>query len=308
MKKTLINILCAFIPVKKYRKKARIYLINHLITFSTKQYILNIDYFLKTYFQQNKITASGNLREFQLATLKILKEVDRVCKEANITYWIDYGTLLGAIRNGGFIPWDDDIDISMMREDYKTFQEVFQKHCKNGYYAEFITTKGKCHFLKIKHHDVPSISLDIFPYDTLPAKLSLDENIRFSHSLDKLSRYLKKKNLVSDKDEYTDVFEKYQNEMLIKNIQPNNGKSVFIGSDYRQGTPFLVFDYESMFPLTTVEFEGEKFPAPCDWDKHLTFLYRDYMVYPQTLDVHTNIASLSLADILSIKDFINKKP
>ena len=116
------------------------------------------------------------------------------------------------------------------------------------------------------------------------------------------------KNLVSDKDEYTDVFEKYQNEMLIKNIQPNNGKSVFIGSDYRQGTPFLVFDYESMFPLTTVEFEGEKFPAPCDWNKHLTFLYRDYMVYPQTLDVHTNIASLSLADILSIKDFINKKP
>lgn len=64
----------------------------------------------------------SSLREVQLFDLQILKDVVRVCDNNNIKYMISSGTLLGAVRHGGFIPWDDDIDVDMPLSDYKNFE------------------------------------------------------------------------------------------------------------------------------------------------------------------------------------------
>ena len=64
------------------------------------------------------------LRACQLKQLSILEEIDRICQKHQIGYWLDGGTLLGAVRHGGFIPWDDDIDIAIPRTDYERFREV----------------------------------------------------------------------------------------------------------------------------------------------------------------------------------------
>lgn len=64
------------------------------------------------------------LRRLQLAELEILKDIDRVCREYDIAYWLDSGTVLAARRHGGFIPWDDDIDLGMPRDDYERFLDV----------------------------------------------------------------------------------------------------------------------------------------------------------------------------------------
>lgn len=70
----------------------------------------------------------GSIRDIQLETVRIMDNIDSICKENGLTYFLGYGTLLGAVRYKGYIPWDDDIDLQMPRKDYEKFLEL----CKNG--------------------------------------------------------------------------------------------------------------------------------------------------------------------------------
>lgn len=110
------------------------------------------------YYKKNNIDittlppATGQLRDIQLANLALLKELDYVCKQNGLQYWLDGGTLLGAVRHKGFIPWDDDIDVSMMRNDYLKIIDIFNHWTRNkDLYANYVYLGlGQC-IIKIMH-------------------------------------------------------------------------------------------------------------------------------------------------------------
>ena len=119
------------------------------------------------------------LRKVQLVQLDIAKEVDRICKKHNIKYFLVGGTLIGAVRHKGFIPWDDDLDIGMLRSDYDKFFEIAQKELYkkyeivdwkiDPYYPHpmaKVVKKGTI-YRESKRRDNGNhgIWIDIFPYD-----------------------------------------------------------------------------------------------------------------------------------------------
>lgn len=128
------------------------------------------------------------LRGLQMVELGILREIDRVCREYGIRYFLDSGTLLGAVRHGGFIPWDDDVDVGMLRPDYERFLEVAPKALGEGYVVCEPRANPCCAgmFAKVWKRGTKfftaetmeagidqGIFVDVFPYDVLHA----DENV-----------------------------------------------------------------------------------------------------------------------------------
>lgn len=118
--------------------------------------------------------------EIQSVNLEILKHIDKFCREHNIRYWLDAGTLIGAIRHKGFIPWDDDADICMPRPDYERFLKEYKDSSKYKLYAP---EKENCYLVYARlcemeetyfdfgakwTKDSPGVGVDIFPVNGAP--------------------------------------------------------------------------------------------------------------------------------------------
>lgn len=89
------------------------------------------------------------LRKVQLKMLDILRTVDTICKKHNIEYVLDGGSLLGAVRHGGFIPWDDDLDITVMRKDFKRLRKILPKELPSNLVYQDCTTDSNLSLIHI---------------------------------------------------------------------------------------------------------------------------------------------------------------
>ena len=120
--------------------------------------------------------------EIKKIEISILDYIASVCEENNIGYYLAYGTLLGAIRHHGFIPWDDDIDIYMLREDYMKFIEIAKEHIHHRYkllsiyndddyyyeFAKVVDSNTKLKINNVKQIKKEGVWVDIFPLDNVP--------------------------------------------------------------------------------------------------------------------------------------------
>lgn len=248
------------------------------------------------------------LRRVQLTQLEILREVDRVCRENDIRWFLCCGTLLGAVRHQGFIPWDDDLDIGMLRQDYEKFcrlapEKMDQRFCVQSWYTEpdYPLPFGKVRMRNTVYVEAKSkifrengFYIDVFPFDNAPE----DPALQAEHAV-KLNDLFRLKLMKSgyrpwiEKDRinwkkrigyllYQIKAVKYTQEELAKQYDAlaasYPGGSVLC----RQRGLRKLECYPACWfrELTDCTFEEEQFPVPKDYDAVLTAQFGDYMTPP----------------------------
>ncbi|WP_101689597.1 LicD family protein [Dysgonomonas massiliensis] len=238
----------------------------------------------------------SQLRLLQLKMLEILVVVDDICTRHNLSYWLSGGTLLGAVVHDGFIPWDDDIDIEMMRDDYKKLLKILEKELPEHLYLQ--TTKEKGYSLLMsKVRDKNSIvymkdeDMSRYPYkgffiDIVPIERSypwMKKMLDFTYG--RAFRRLKRKRL----DTLKNIYEYAVSLVLYPLSRSAISICRFIcrltkpeSLVYTYGiTAKHTQPYENIFPTSKICFEGQEFSAPHKPHEYLFTQYRcDYTIIP----------------------------
>ena len=266
------------------------------------------------YYKKNNIDittippATGQMRDIQLANLALLKELDYVCKQNNLKYWIDFGTLLGAVRHKGFIPWDDDIDTGMLRNDYEKIIDAFKTTSRNpDIYAEYVRANDTQYFIKVQHKKCPYLFVDIFPWDYYGQELSTEDQVKETNRIKNIRNEINKttNSKTSDK-ELINKINIARNKVIKSVIQDNNKYLDLVwGIDFNHLWKNWFTPYRIIESLKEIEFEGYKFPCPNEPECILTKVYGDYMSYPKKINfAHNAYLDMSESDKTIINDLI----
>jgi len=235
------------------------------------------------------------LRKAQLIMLEMLIEFDAICKKHRLQYWLDSGTLLGAVRHQGFIPWDDDIDLSMPIEDYTKFLDIARAELSNNIFLQTSQTDKNFKFdyiklrsnkarivefhekdKKINYHQ--GVFVDIFPMLTIE---NTEKNEKFYNETLQQIRAVSSVSLHTPNGQDEPV----KRAALVASLKQkhqgwkNEKTKVIYGGEMPDVAAW--FDSEKVFPLTTITFEGHHFPAPNNPGHYLDAIYPfDYRQLP----------------------------
>ncbi|MCM1338071.1 MAG: LicD family protein [Muribaculaceae bacterium] len=274
-------------------------------TKATELYVRNRNLFNK--YKKNNIdislypTATGQMRNLQLANLYLLKCLDEICKQNNINYWLDFGSLLGAVRHNGFIPWDDDIDVAMMRQDYERIVDIVNNNTVDpDIYADYLLypdnpfgikqRMGAYFIIKIRHKKSDKLFVDIFPYDYSGYIMNEEEQLELTKIARNCNSVIRSKydesfsaeDIIKDK-------KKWRKFLYGSPEVPNNESDLIWGFDYEHRWKKWAFSHDTIFPLQNINFEGLTFRCANKKEQYLSEVYGDYMAYPKNIKHSHNL-------------------
>lgn len=258
-------------------------------------------------FLRDKYNPDGSvLRQAQLRMLEMLVFIDEQCKKHGIEYWIDYGTLIGAARHGGFIPWDDDVDICMTRNNLLKFRQIMQMNPSHdfvlqnhytdlGYYRCWDVLRDlKSEYIHIP--DLPSehllkykgLQVDIFPFED---KI----NYTYHRFLGKFHNAFISYPLLEKK--YFKIIKCFVpfNYVLLESVLIPIGRLI---GKIQPSRDYLMMSYGNQFPekkqkkylypLGKIVFEGKEFNCPNDVNAILSSYYGDWQEVPSPDTIKTH--------------------
>lgn len=251
-------------------------------------------------------------RELQLSELEILAELDRLSASHGIRYFLTAGTLLGAVRHGGFIPWDDDIDVVMTRKDYKKLAKIAKTELSPGFFWQdersdkhypFAFGKIRLDGTEVCEEILAPVKIhkgryvDVFPLDACPDKPSL------ARKMFKLCELYTAVRVAQENPSFHCGYEKRSARLAfsVLRIMPrpfikclrratlaffaifSSGRTLatVFGS---HGYPRESYSAEWFSESVPLSFEGRDYPAPRDYAALLTNMYGDYMTPPSDSD------------------------
>ena len=246
-----------------------------------------------------------NMDEYKHILLGILIKIDQICRDENIPYVIFYGTLLGAVRHKGFIPWDDDIDIAVPREHFSRLQNAINAVSKDyninfiflstnpdtiysgGKICDTTTTLNESTFKPVTGYGA---FIDVFPFDNFSEnRIIRSVDFHYCRMLHKLEMHSSMVDYEKTDSAIRNILrsaayrvtrpiktQKLLNYMINHFQKFNKKKTQFIGLPYER----FSFDRTIFDNPIELEFEGHMFKAPRDYDAVLKERYGDYMTLP----------------------------
>ncbi len=227
-----------------------------------------------------------SVKEAQKVMLEILIAFDGICRKHALTYWLDHGTLLGAVRHEGFIPWDDDLDVTMPREDYEKFLRIAPSELPDELFLQTRRTDPhhRMFFAKIRKRGTKYIDrweenrkigyhqgifIDIFPVNTIENRGFSQKSYRFLLNFAKIS--VNRFWVVSPLARFF--------VRAINRMHRQEGDFVVSGGESMHDVIHL--EKSLIFPLRDIVFENHLFPAPKDTDAYLKSIFGEtYMQLP----------------------------
>lgn len=264
----------------------------------------DITEFFNRTLPDHRLEGDTVVRQAQNVMLRMLKIIDYVCKKHDLKYWLEGGTLLGAIRHQGFIPWDDDLDIGMMREDYNRFIEIAPAEFPDDVFLQTpFTDKGYFNFAaQLKIRDCKSkfvelyekgdekyhtgIFIDVFPLDNISENklVARWNNFRARKTMRLICPKMSDIPIGHNFPFYKIMSHLFSldwlNQRLNNIIEKQNTKETRLISYGYNSVIKDVFPKEWLFPLGRAKFEDAEFYIPGRYHEFLTRLYGDYMTPP----------------------------
>lgn len=266
-------------------------------------------------------TESDTLRKVQMIQLGILLEFDRICKKHNIPYQLFAGTLLGSIRHEGFIPWDDDIDLAILRKDYDRFLEIAPKELDDRYFLQTYETDNEYYkqsgrirkndTLMLQelyepfsiHHGIPIslMPLDNIEPDSLKGELHRKLYQMVYNNLWRINNARAIENCRREKNKkkkfvryilfgFSKVLPKSWTDGLHTKVSTlfNHKETEYVSHLTNGATKKRFHAYkmkrEDFYDTVPGDFEGHTFPIPRNYEEVLSNLYGDYQKLPPKED------------------------
>lgn len=243
-------------------------------------------------------------KKMWMVEIDLLIEFDRICKKHGLKYFLIGGSLLGAIRHNGFIPWDDDIDVGMLREDYEKLQRIPQSEFAVPYFLQSPFTDDGYYFsyMKLRNSNTSNISypfryerfnqgicIDIFPLDNCMIEDAEERYNKINELIMDNSAYMRKSNPnPTDADKKRIASHSGRNPMEVYEEMENIARQYEnVSAEYVNQATCTVYKYdrlmfkaEAFADTVEHEFEGFSFPIPCGWEHMLTVLFKDWRKFP----------------------------
>lgn len=261
------------------------------------------------------VDAPLTIEQIHQYSIELLDEAVRICKECNIRYWLAYGTLLGAVRHKGFIPWDDDIDIMLLREDFEKLVSIAEdiidkdRFCFQWKSTEPHHTLGIARIRRLgTYHPEPmayslglkelGVWIDLYPLDPIDVTMSeAKRRLRKWKLYNRLANYsVYKKQPIGSRlptiawrlakalsgIRPTTTWIRMRDYVCKQEMKEHGFSSAYINFEGATvyGLKNSIVQYDWLKKPCELEFEGKLYSVPCGWHEYLSNMYGDYMVLP----------------------------
>lgn len=284
-----------------------------------EDYKKNNDKILESYnnlfnniFLDFELKPKGALKLTQELCLELLDFYVNICNKYDLEYWLDYGNLLGAIRHGGFIPWDDDLDVGMIRSDSLKFNKIIKNEVKENNLEDLINISFKrCNNerntwsftqITVLKNNALYAGLDIFPCDYV---INPPENIEKPFKKAKDEYF---KNVYNGMDKL-EVIDKYYKSLNCSYEKQDHFLPSIEGPVGRKSYPVRVFKTDCLFPLSEIKYENKYYSCPNNPQEYVSKIYgNDFMKIPQIIKYHGRLKNLKKQENLeeNFKEIIER--